>query len=305
MIQLVVMTATTSCIHLQDGLKPGDVCWVRTQAIARELIEAGICRLPPIVGPQERPQAGPSETKNFLARAILRRSDSAPMDRFAVVDPAWAGETVVCIGGGPSVTEEDLALVAGNKTLRSIAINDAYLVAPFADISYFADARWWKWHEDGIEKSWPWKHFSREGQKEVWQNFYGQKCSIENTGLLVADPAVFILHNYGTTGLSDRPNGLHTGSNSGYQSINLAYLAGAKRIILLGYDMRFDSKGKSHSHNGHPVRVYEDAYVNYAHKFSSMLPQLNARGIEVINCSLESTINVFRKESLESVLRNS
>ena len=38
-------------------------------------------------------------------------------------------------------------------------------------------------------------------------------------------------------GLSRTQGVIHQGKNSGYQALNLAYLLGAKRILLLGYDM--------------------------------------------------------------------
>lgn len=177
------------------------------------------------------------------------------------------------------------------------------MVAPHADICYFADARWWKWHSEGIVKKWPWIEFTAEQQLAAWRAFPGAKVTIENTGMMVSDPEVFMLHNGGRDGLSERANALHTGSNGGYQALNLAVLTGAKRIALLGYDMRFPG-GRSHSHNGHPIKIPEAAYNQYAKNFSSMLPQLKGLGVEVINCTPGSAIGAFRKASLESILRN-
>lgn len=119
--------------------------------------------------------------------------------------------------------------------------------------------------------------------------------------MMVADPAVFMLHHASDAGLSEKPNTLHTGSNSGYQAINLAVLAGAKRILLLGCDMRF-SQGKSHAHNGHPHKHPESSYTGYARNFASMVPQLKKLGVEVVNCSMSSAIGCFLKMSVEHAL---
>ncbi len=119
--------------------------------------------------------------------------------------------------------------------------------------------------------------------------------------MMVADPAVFMLHHTSEPGLSEKPNTLHTGSNSGYQAINLAFLAGARRILLLGCDMRF-ANGKSHAHNGHPHKHPESAYTGYARNFASMLPQLKKSGVEVVNCSMASAIGCFTKMLLEQAL---
>lgn len=112
-----------------------------------------------------------------------------------------------------------------------------------------------------------------------------------------------MLHNYGNEGLSELLNGLNTGSNGGYQAVNLAALTGARRILLIGYDMRFPG-GKSHWHGGHPPsgRVPESSYTMYARKFSTMLEQLTRLGIEVVNCTDGSAIRCFPFSSLEREL---
>lgn len=128
--------------------------------------------------------------------------------------------------------------------------------------------------------------------------------TIHNTGMMVADPRVFMLKNLGRDGLSEEPNGINTGSNSGYQAINIAVLAGAKRILLLGYDMKFTG-GRSHSHNGHPVKMAEQAYRGYAKNFASMLPHLKRLGIEVVNCAPGSAITCFPVKAFEQCVRGS
>ena len=57
------------------------------------------------------------------------------------VPPIWRGATVVCLGGGPSLTAADAAQCRGRA--RVIAINDAYRLVPWADLLYFCDYRWW------------------------------------------------------------------------------------------------------------------------------------------------------------------
>ena len=188
---------------------------------------------------------------------------------------------------------------------RTIAVNDQYLVAPWADILYFADTRWWEWHHAGLEKKWPWVRFSAEQVRTAFARFAGQKVTIDGTGMMVPDPDVFMLHNDGVSGkhdgLTECPNALRTGSNGGYQAVNLAVLAGAKRVLLLGYDMRFPD-GRSHSHNGHPSRHPETNYSQYAKHFATMLPDLVRLGVEVINCTPGSAIQCFPVAALESVL---
>jgi len=272
MIQLIVVSRIDSCIWCAPA-KVGAVVWVNTQEAARHLIEHGFCKLPEVQG------AGGGRRK----KKPLRRSDSWPLDRFAVVERVWEGETVVCVGGGPSVTAEAVALARDRA--RVIAINNSYLLAPWADVCYFADGRWWEWHK----------------AKPEFMAFAGQKVTIEGSGLMVADPEVYMLHNFGSSGISEKQNGLHTGSNSGYQAINLAVLAGAKRVLLLGYDMRFQD-GRSHWHGDHPIKVPENNYRHYAALFGGMVPQLKRLGVEVVNCTPESAIAAFRFGAMDKEL---
>ena len=216
-------------------------------------------------------------------KKVIRRADGFPIDRFAVIERAWEGQTVVCIGGGPSVTPSAVDSIRGRA--RVIAINNAYILAPWAEMCYFADTRWWEWHQN----------------QPVFKSFAGHKVTIENTGLLIKDEAVFMLHNLNNEQLSESPNGIHTGSNGGYQAVNIAVLSGAKRIILLGYDMRFPG-GKSHWHGGHPVKNPADHYTMYAGKFATMLPQLKRLGVEVINATPGSAIKCFPFMDLNEAL---
>ena len=58
--------------------------------------------------------------------------------------PLWRNQTVVCIASGPSLTQDQVDQVKG---LNTIAINDAYKLAPWANILYACDYQWWDWHK--------------------------------------------------------------------------------------------------------------------------------------------------------------
>lgn len=279
--------------------KRGDTHWVPFKA-AQKLIETGMCRLAPAPKKEAVTVAAPV----VADRRPMRASNDAPVDRFAVIDRAWEGKTVVCIASGPSVTKDQLEQVRAARerdAIRVAVVNDMYLVCPWADLLYFADAVWWKWHTDGIAKSWPWAKFTVEEVRKAFAEFSGQKVTVFNTGMNVKDGAVFMLHHESTAGLSEKPNTLHTGSNSGYQVLNLVYLTGAKRIALVGYDMRY-SGGKSHSHNGHPHKMPESSYRGFAKSFATTLPQFAKRGMEVVNCTPGSEIKCFPAKTLGECL---
>lgn len=198
---------------------------------------------------------------------------------FASVPQLCPGGTVLCIGGGPSLTVADLDLARPHVN-ASIAINNAYQVAPWATALYAADARWWAWHKEGIK------------------TFPGLKFSVSTEAKI---HGVQILRQCGDTGLSNVPDGLCTGRNSGYQAIDLAVHFGAKRILLLGYDLQVGPKGEQHWHGDHPNKS-RSAYDIFKVKFKTLVPPLTARGIEVLNCSRRTALDVFPKVPLEQAL---
>lgn len=299
-IQLRVVKDLPNSIWTPPNLKPGEVVWVDDGDPARHLIEHGYCELPM-----------PAPMPETSAELVMWPSRSAPVDRFARIEPVWNGKTVVCIGGGPSLTLEQLQVVerarAANRC-RVVVVNDGYLIAPYADILYAADHRWWEWQVQGQIKEWPWAKFTPDQVRDAFDAFKGQRVTIYGTGQMVKDPNIFMLQNESDAGqkrgLSELPNALRTGANGGYQAINLAFLAGGNPIYLLGYDMRFHGK-RSHSHNGHRHQVAEQAYLGWARNFQTMLPQLQRRGVTVVNCSPGTAIDAFPRGDIARLLADS
>jgi hypothetical protein len=231
---------------------------------------------------------------------ILRRVDG---DIFSVVLPAWVGESVVLLGAGPSLTLEQIAMVQDAHTqgrCRCIAVNDTYLVAPWADVQYAADVEWHRWHTEGIAK--PVLGLTAQDVRERWASFAGEKCTVQYMGSERPGPAVHMLKIAGLTGLSADTGALVTGKNSGFQALNLAVLAGANRIILIGFDGAPNAQGKDHFHGGHPRPTPAAAYPHYRQAMSAAENALAELGVEVVNCSPGSAIDSFTKANLEDVL---
>ena len=159
-------------------------------------------------------------------------------------------------------------------------MNDAYRVAPFADVHYFADTKWWEWHKN----------------KDEFKAFAGERSTIFNTGAMIDDPEVHMLRNLGSEGMSTDASGLHTGSNSGHQAVNIAFLAGAKRIVLLGFDAKRAS-GKTHYFGDHPDNT-QAPYDHMIYNFKKAAPFFTEQGVEVINATPGSAIQCFKKVSL-------
>jgi hypothetical protein len=201
------------------------------------------------------------------------------------VSRGWEGETVVCIASGPSLSKEQVEV---SKQFKTIVINDNYLIAPWAEILYFADHKWWVWHKEGLIKAWPWVSFTKT------------KVTIRHNPM-ATDKDIFVLENEGAEGLPKNPTGLKTGSNSGYQALNIAVLSGAKTILLLGYDMKYQGQ-RSHAHNGHPQKMHETAYKGYAKRFATLEKPIKQLGVRVVNCTPGSGIECFERGEIESFI---
>lgn len=189
------------------------------------------------------------------------------------VERLWPGATVVCLGTGPSLTMDDVAWCRGQA--RVIAVNNAVALAPWADALYACDAKWWRWHQSVPD-------------------FAGLRYS-----LAPDDPAkrgCVVLNRHGHTGLSLDPSGLCTGSNSGYQAINLAVHLGATRIILLGYDMR-----GGHFFGAHPDST-GPAFAKCLDAFKTLAQPLKDAGVSIVNCTPKSALISFPMASVRDTL---
>ena len=226
----------------------------------------------------------------------------------ARLDPIWQGYPVVCIATGPSLTVEQCETVRQWRErdgCRVIAINDAYLLAPWADALYFADVRWWQWQNDGIDR--PLLGLKAREVKDRFRAFSGMRISIQNGNGSVVDPRVVVMRNLsvdnGTQGqLSTDPTGIYTGQNSGYQAIGVAFLLGGNPIVLLGYDMKFSEDKRAHFFGEHPVKTSPETYRQFRFEFDKLAPRAAELGLQIVNATSDSDLASFPRVSLESVV---
>jgi hypothetical protein len=195
--------------------------------------------------------------------------------------------TVICIATGPSLTAADVDRVRGRGAV--IAINDAHLLAPWADVLYSSDRYWWKYHR-------------------AVPSFSGLRATIEYSpkrfaaDLVKIAPEMFFLRNTGHHGVETDPTGLRTcGQNSGGAAVNLAVHLGARRIVLLGYDCGVPGS-KRHFFGNHPPALSNvSPYPTWRAAYQTMRPEMDALGIDVINCSRSTAINAFRTAAIDEV----
>ena len=190
----------------------------------------------------------------------------------------------VCLGGGPSLTAEDVEFVKGRADVV-IAINTAFTLAPWATMLFAGDAQWWRWNTD-------------DPARPDWRSFQGLKFTMDRN---VPYPDVVRLRMTGMNGIEWDPTGVRSGQNSGYAAINLAIHAGASTIVLLGYDLQDGPEGERNFHRQHKLDPRKK-YHQWIEHFQRLPSCLEGRGIEVINSSRRTALTCFPQVPLEQAL---
>ena len=196
--------------------------------------------------------------------------------------PDWRGQDLVIIASGPSAKDAPVHLARGRA--RVIAINTSWKLAPWADILYACDFRWWQ-------------------LTQGWQEFQGRKLTIDRRAADIygldylhcrkPDDRV-VLEPKGTVGW---------GGNSGFHCLNLALQLGVRRVLLVGYDMRIDHGLHWHGAHGNGLHNPKPANVaRWRHNVDQIGKAAQAEGIEVINCSAVSTLTAYPKLPLAAAL---
>ena len=181
--------------------------------------------------------------------------------------------TVVCIASGPSLTEADCERVRASG-LPTIVTNTTYQRCPWATVLVGHDWTWWQVHQRQVQRSF-------RGHKVTGESA-GKRCGAQYLGAL----------------------GLKTFRNAGCAAISLAVLAGARRVVLLGYDGRFAPDGRTHWHGDHPVGQLGNcgSLPHWPERFGQVAAYARERGVEVLNASRDTAHEMFARVALDDVL---
>lgn len=110
-----------------------------------------------------------------------------------------------------------------------------------------------------------------------------------------------MLRHSGRDGISSDPGVLRTGTNSGHMAIGIAALAGATRIVLLGYDAKAAEDRRKHWFGDHPDKT-GPMFGEMVRCMRTAAPALAELGIEVLNATPGSAVDCFPSVSLEAAL---
>lgn len=185
--------------------------------------------------------------------------------------PDWSGRVVVVVASGPSAARQKLDLV--RERFAVVVVNESWRLAPWADVLFSADVEWWH-------------------RAQGWSEFKGAKFTTSRSAS-VAFPQL-------------RKVNLHAGegANSGLLAVRMAVVFGARRIILVGFDMTLE--GGVHWHGPHRSlrNPGEGAVARWRVAMDAAAEDFRSSGVDVLNVSRASVLNNYRRMSLADAIED-
>lgn len=232
------------------------------------------------------------------------------MSRFKIPEIWDNDKPVYIIGGGPSIayaarvsspTKDSIKTVAEFlkpiHNARVIGVNNAYMLGSWIDVLWFGDCNWYVFHEKNLEKT-----------------FRGLKtsCCPRFQNNPKRGVVFFGRDSEKTSGITTKKDKIAWNKNSGSSAINVAYHLGARKIILLGFDMQDGKKEDTHWHGGHKEgahnrkrRPFSAPYGRFLQGFPQIAADAKNLGVQIVNAvhpDIGSALDYFPKVTIKEVL---
>lgn len=157
---------------------------------------------------------------------------------------------------------------------------------PTADALFAADRPWWKLHDARIRQlcpsieRWSCEPTTRDFGTQVWLAAPGRGLYKEGDYQI------------------------QRGSSSGYMAAQLAMKWGSRHVVLVGMDCKKGKEGKNHWFGDHPAKLLpsQQPFITWADEWDSLAAPCAERGIDLVNCSLDTAIKLVRRSTLEREL---
>jgi hypothetical protein len=184
----------------------------------------------------------------------------------------WAGQTVACIASGPSLTPEDCETIR-QAGIPTIVTNTTWKLAPWADVLFAFDSKWWT-----------------EYHAEVAAGFRGERVTCCPGRRFDGVQSLHGLDWY------------RHFNNSGAGAVALAIVAGARRVVMLGYDCQ-KTGGRTHWHSDHPRPLGNARSLDrWPLHFKNVARFAKEKRVEVINASRQTALKHFERADLADAL---
>ncbi|MFA5655958.1 MAG: hypothetical protein WDA37_04370 [Dysgonamonadaceae bacterium] len=227
-----------------------------------------------------------------------------------LVPKIWQGGDVWILGGGPSVPKlfgipkEIIDKVHSGELPESsyspymkflhdkhvIGINVAYRIGDWIDMIFFGDTGFFRQH------------------KQYLANWKGLKVSCAPQKEKIDDWVKIVDRDTKKPrGISSNPCAVSWNKNSGAAAISLAVHTGAKRIFLLGFDMRYDETHEQHWHSVYKRNIVESKknkspFHQHLIGFTQIARDAGKLGVQIYNVSPNSAITTLPKITLEEAI---
>lgn len=224
------------------------------------------------------------------------------------VPKMWEGGDVWILGGGPSVTkqfgipDEVVQQVVNGSSPPSIyspymqwlhdkhviGINVAFLIGDWIDMCFFGDQNFFNLH------------------KVKLANFAGLKVTCYPNFANVNWIKYVNRDTRKPQGISMKSSCVSWNGNSGAAAISVAAQAGAKRIFLLGFDMKLNGEQRQHWHDLYgkatSVKSMKLPFNKHLAGFPHIDRDAKQLGITIINVCPDSAITQFPKCTLHEAM---
>lgn len=196
------------------------------------------------------------------------------------------GSIVVC-GTGPSfsLAQRELLYEYGATVMT---VNNSYFAYPNCKYLFAADLQWWYRYYDKI-------NFENT-------NAYTLQKHPEHIAKKIPKADQYLKSVAYTSEFGFWCSKVHHGGNSGYMAIQLAHLLGYTKIILVGFDCKYDDKtGKRHFFGDYDKKFFKqnaDDIDRWILNFNKIAPHFKENGIDVVNCSEDTALTCFRRNTL-------
>ena len=207
------------------------------------------------------------------------------------IEEIWPDSTVYILGGGPSLGNMPLALLRGHRVL---GVNQAFTLDN-VPVTYSGDRRWYHWNVDKL----------RSYQGILYTSYPSFVPNPKYKPINVGRISRY--------GISDKSrSSVCWNGNSGASAINVAYWLGAKRVVLLGFDMGRQGR-KWNWHTEYPTYPAIDPvtgrgrgkspYRQFMKCWDAVARDAKKLGIEILNATPAGNLNKFPRVKLEDICK--
>jgi hypothetical protein len=199
-------------------------------------------------------------------------------------DRAFAGLTVVIVGGGPSHADLDLDRLRGR---RFIAINSACRTvrpaATSADMLFFTDNSWNENRPD-LAAGWPGPVVTSNRNAKARLGAAVHRLDLEALTRFIGVRSDYVQ------------------ASSAHTAACLAALMGAARLALVGVECRLVD-GRSHGHDDYSMHDTAPFAERFIPGWNGLAPAFRRLGVEVVNCTPGSAVDCFQRMDLDEAFR--